>query len=276
MKPFIDCACIYLAIVSLGSTSIAALADRRLLLLVRGWAPFVLLLVAYEVMRDAASALGMPAHDLARFDRTLFAGYQPTLVLQAAIGRLADADVFDDLGSAVYATHFLLPVAVGIWLWTKDHDAFRRFGLTLVVLCALAFITYVIAPTTPPWLAQPASVKHLIEETIQRSGVPSSLLWLYSHHDYNLYAAFPSLHAGFPVVAAVAVWGQSRNAGALLWLWAVLVWVVVVFLGEHYVADVIGGIVYAVIAIAIARTISTRFKRRHVAMAGATAGATSE
>jgi len=276
MKPFIDCACIYLAIVSLGSTSIAALADRRLLLLVRGWAPFVLLLVAYEVMRDAASALGMPAHDLARFDRTLFAGYQPTLVLQAAIGRLADADVFDDVGSAVYATHFLLPVAVGIWLWTKDHDAFRRFGLTLVVLCALAFVTYVIAPTTPPWLAQPASVKHLIEETIQRSGVPSSLLWLYSHHDYNLYAAFPSLHAGFPVVAAVAAWGQSRNVGALLWVWAVLVWVVVVFLGEHYVADVIGGIVYAVIAIAIARTIGTRFKRRHVAIAGATAGATSE
>ena len=268
--------CIYLAIVSLGSTPIAALADRRLLLLVRGWAPFVMVLVAYEVMRDAASALGMPAHDLARFDRTLFAGYQPTLVLQAAIGRLADADVFDDLGSVVYATHFLLPVAVGIWLWKKDHDAFRRFGLTLVVLCGLAFITYVVAPTTPPWLAQPASVKHLIDETIQRSGVPSSLVWLYSHHDYNLYAAFPSLHAGFPVVAAVAAWGQSRKVGALLWLWAVIVWVVVVFLGEHYVADVIGGIVYAVIAIAIARSISARFKRRQVAIAGATAGATSE
>jgi hypothetical protein len=276
MKPSTDFMCIYLAIVSLGSTSIAALADRRMLLIVRGWAPFVLLLVAYEVMRDAASALGMPAHDLARFDRTLFDGYQPTLVLQAAVGRLADADVFNDLGSVIYATHFLLPVGVGIWLWTKDHDAFRRFGLTLVVLCGLAFITYVIAPTAPPWLAQPASVKHLIDDTIQRSGVPSSLVWLYSHHDYNLYAAFPSLHAGFPVVAAVAAWGQSQKVGAVLWLWAVIVWVVVVFLGEHYVADVIGGIVYAVIAIAIARSISTRFKRRHVAMAGATAGATSE
>src|SRR5258707_15238580 len=109
MKPFIDCACIYLAIVSLGSTSTAALADRRLLLLVRGWAPFVLLLVAYEVMRDAASALGLPAHDLARLDRTLFAGYQPTLVLQTAIGRLAEPDVFDDLVRPVYAIHFLLP-----------------------------------------------------------------------------------------------------------------------------------------------------------------------
>src|SRR5260370_29171647 len=130
----------------------------------------------------------MPGGDRAGFDRPLCAGYQATPVPQAAIGRLADADVFDGLGSAVYATHFLLPVAVGIWLWTKDHDAFRRFGLTLVVLCGLAFITYVIAPTTPPWLAQPASVQHLIVESVQRSGGPSSLVWLYSHHGYKLYA----------------------------------------------------------------------------------------
>jgi membrane-associated phospholipid phosphatase len=242
--------------------------------IVRGWAPFVLLLVAYELMRDLASAVGMPAHDLARLDRTLFDGYQPTLVLQAAIGRLADADVFQDMGSVVYATHFLLPIALGVWLWAEDRDAFRRFGLTLLVLCGLAFATYVIAPTTPPWLAQPSVVRHLIEETIQRSGVPSSLVWLYSHHDYNLYAAFPSLHAGFPVVAAAAAWRQSRKAGIVLWVWALVVWVVVVYLGEHYVADVIGGIVYAVIAIVIVRSVLAW--RRQPAIAGVTAGTASE
>jgi membrane-associated phospholipid phosphatase len=255
---------------------IAALADRRVVILLRGWAPFVLLLVAYELMRDLASAVGMPAHDLARLDRALFDGYQPTLVLQAAVGRLADADVFEDMGSLIYATHFLLPIAVGGWLWAKDRHAFRSFGFTLVVLCGLAFVTYVIAPTTPPWLAQPATVRHLIEDTIQRSGVPSSLIWLYSHHDYNLYAAFPSLHAGFPVVAAAAVWPLSRNAGVLLWIWAVVVWVVVVYLGEHYVSDVIGGIVYATIAIAIARTLTARFSQpSQFAMAGVAAEVTT-
>lgn len=249
------------------------MADRRVMVLARGWAPFVLLLVTYELMRDLATAVGMPAHDLARLDRTLFNGYQPTLVLQAAVGRLADADVFQDLGSLVYGMHFLLPIAVGAWLWRKDRDAFRSFGLTLIGLCALAFVTYVVAPTTPPWLAQPSEVKHLIEETVQRSGVPSSLVWLYSHHDYNLYAAFPSLHAGFPVVAAAAAWRQSRTAGMVLWVWALIVWVAVVYLGEHYVADVIGGIAYAIIAIAIVRAL---LARRQVAIAGVTAGTTSE
>ncbi len=224
----------------------------------------MLLLVAYEVMRDLASMLGMPAHNLAGLDRTLFNGYQPTLVLQAAVGSLSDTDVFEDLGSVVYAMHFLLPIAVGAWLWAKDRVAFRTFGLTLVVLCGLAFATYVVAPTAPPWLAQPAAVRHLIEETIQRSSIPSSLVWLYSQHDYNLYAAFPSLHAGFPVVAASAAWSQDRRVGAPLWVWAVIVWVAVVYLGEHYVADVIGGVVYAALAIAIVRSLTALSGRRQL------------
>jgi membrane-associated phospholipid phosphatase len=96
-----------------------------------------------------------------------------------------------------------------------------------------------------------------MELAIQRSDLPSSLVWLYAHHDYNLYAAFPSLHAGFPVVAAAAAWRRNRAVGIVLWLWAVIVWLVVVYLGEHYVADVIGGIVYAAIAIAVVRGISS-------------------
>jgi membrane-associated phospholipid phosphatase len=239
-----------------------SLTDQRVVVLLRGWAPFVGILVAYEVMRDLASALGVRPYDLEWFDTTLFDGYQPTLVLQAAAARLTDADLIDDIGSIVYATHFLLPVAVAAWLWMGDRQGFRRFGLTLVVLCGLAFATYVFAPTTPPWLAQPTSVRHLIEDTIRRSGLPANLVWLYSHHDYNLYAAFPSLHAGFPVVAAFAAWQRSRRIGLLLTAWAVVVWVSVVYLGEHYVADVVGGIVYAVVAIVIAGIITKRLSRR--------------
>jgi membrane-associated phospholipid phosphatase len=236
--------------------------DRRVAVLVRGWAPFVGLIVAYEVMRGLASALGVPPHNFALLDRSLFAGYQPTLVLQAAVARLADTELFEDAGSIVYATHFLLPVAIGAWLWTRDRNAFRRFGMTMVVLCGLAFATYVVAPTAPPWLAQPASVHHLMEDAIQRSGLPASVVWLYSHHDYNLYAAFPSLHAGFPVVAAVAAWQRNRKVGIVLAAWAIVVWIVVVYLGEHYVADVIGGIVYSAAAIVIVNVIAPRVRGR--------------
>ena len=224
----------------------------------RDWAPFVALLAAYELMRDAASAVGTAPRALGGIDLALFGGHEPTLVLQAAIGRLTDADLFEDAGSLIYATHFLLPVAVGAWLWTRDRRLFNWFGITLVILCALAFATYVVAPTAPPWLAEPASVRHLIEDTLQRSNLPAGLLWLYAHHPYNLYAAFPSLHSGFPVVAAVAAWQRNRVVGAVLFLWAAVVWLAVVYLGEHYVADVLGGIAYAYLAIVIATAVQRR------------------
>ena len=98
---------------------------------VRGWAPFVALLVAYEAMRDPAALVGVPPHNLALYDRQLFDGYEPTLVLQAAAARLADEDLLEDLGSFVYIAHFMLSVAVGIWLWTRDREAFSRFGFSL-------------------------------------------------------------------------------------------------------------------------------------------------
>jgi membrane-associated phospholipid phosphatase len=224
--------------------------------LIRGWAPFAVVLIAYEAMRDLAAMLGVQPHSLAGVERAVFGGYEPTLIMQSAIERLGDEDLVDDIASFVYSVHFVLPIAIGAWLWARDRTEFRRFGLSLVVLCALAFITYVVVPTAPPWLAQPEAVRHLMQATVQRLGLPADLTWLYSHHDYNLYAAFPSLHAGFPVLAAVAAWRRNRAAGLALSIWAVVVWIAVVYLGEHYVADVVGGILYAAVALAIVSVVS--------------------
>jgi membrane-associated phospholipid phosphatase len=235
--------------------------SNRAVTLLLGWAPFVLVLMAYELMRDLAATLHVPPHNLAGVERALFGGYEPTLVLQTTIAKLGDADLFDDAGSLVYSAHFLLPVIVGAWLWSRNRAEFHRFGLSLVVLCALAFVTYVVVPTAPPWLAQPQSVQHLMQDAVLRSGLPPALTWLYSNHDYNLYAAFPSLHAGFPVLAAAAAWRRNKAVGVLLSIWAIVVWVTVVYLGEHYVADVVGGILYAAIALSIVSLLSQNRSR---------------
>ena len=235
--------------------------SNRAVALLLGWAPFVLVLMAYELMRDLAATLHVPPHNLAGVERALFGGYEPTLVLQTTIAKLGDADLIDDAGSLVYSAHFLLPVIVGAWLWSRNRAEFHRFGLSLVVLCALAFVTYVVVPTAPPWLAQPQSVQHLMQDAVLRSGLPPALTWLYANHDYNLYAAFPSLHAGFPVLAAAAAWRRNKAVGVLLSIWAIVVWVTVVYLGEHYVAEVVGGILYAAIALSIVSLLSQNRSR---------------
>ena len=49
--------------------------------------------------------------------------------------------------------------------------------------------------------------------------------------------------------------------GAALSIWAIVVWVTVVYLGEHYVADVVGGILYAVVALIIVSLLSQGRRR---------------
>ena len=83
--------------------------SNRAVALLLGWAPFIVVLLAYELMRDLASTLRVPPHNLSGVERALFGGYEPTLVLQAAIAKLGDADLIDDIGGLVYSAHFLCP-----------------------------------------------------------------------------------------------------------------------------------------------------------------------
>jgi membrane-associated phospholipid phosphatase len=61
----------------------------------------------------------------------------------------------------------------------------------------------------------------------------------------NAVAAFPSLHAGYPFLSFLVLRRQFGRAGWLALPYAAGVWWAIVFLGDHYVVDVIAGIAYA-------------------------------
>jgi len=155
----------------------------------------------------------------------------------------------DVLGSTVYFMHFVLPAVVGLHLWLGGRSRYRAFAATLLVACCLAFVTYVALPTQPPWLGHPQDVHEVIDETIGKLNLPGWLVGFYRDRDYNVDAAFPSLHAAFPLIATLHVWPRSRRLGIVLAAWTLVVWVAVVYLGEHYVVDVLGGIAYAAVAV---------------------------
>ena len=55
----------------MNSPAVARESNRAVALLL-GWAPFVVVLLAYELMRDLASTLGVPPHNLAGVERALW------------------------------------------------------------------------------------------------------------------------------------------------------------------------------------------------------------
>jgi membrane-associated phospholipid phosphatase len=75
---------------------------------------------------------------------------------------------------------------------------------------------------------------------------------IYDYIGVNQFAAFPSLHSAFPwIIALFAIKAWKKKALPIL-IFPIMVWFSAVYLGEHYVIDIIGGVVYATLAFIVA------------------------
>ena len=72
-------------------------------------------------------------------------------------------------------------------------------------------------------------------------------LWrpLYDSLEGNPFAAMPSLHFGTSVMAARVLAGVGPGPAALGWTYALTLGFGLVYLGEHYVADLVAGFALA-------------------------------
>jgi membrane-associated phospholipid phosphatase len=71
-------------------------------------------------------------------------------------------------------------------------------------------------------------------------------------------AAFPSEHAAFPLLELLAMRLVSRRAAVFFGLWVLAVFFAVVYLGEHWVTDVLAGWAFSLIIFSAVRWYATR------------------
>ncbi len=243
---------------------IAALVLGRTRLFLTDWIPFLILFLGYEYLRGLGGKIGMPIHDVTGLERLICFGQVPTILLQQAFYHAGRVSWYDIAATMFYFLHFAFPLGLGYLFWIIDRGSFLRFSRTLVGMAFAAFFFYLLLPVAPPWIAVPGVVKiidHTLPSFTDLPGVPVPAT-LYHWLTPNLYAAMPSLHAAFPFLGALfalRLWGR--------WAWptvvyAVCVWLSLVYLGEHYVVDVIGGVVFALGAF-FGEELLTRWWRRH-------------
>lgn len=225
----------------------ALLAQRGRAFLV-DWAPFLLVLIAWEATRGIADQLGMPVHVIEPViaERALFFGALPTIELQRW---LFDPERgprwFDWVGAILHSLHFVLPIAVGFGLWLKERALFRRYAVSILLLFLFGFAGYVLFPQAPPWIAGEMGV---IPFTY-RIGVGALLslpfkgevILLYDHIRPNDVAAMPSLHAALPFLLTLILWRLSRPLGIAGAVYTALIAFFLVYQGEHYVVDILPG-----------------------------------
>ena len=237
------------------------------------WLPFLLLFIAYEAMRGFASKTGFAPHDLSGIERAVFAGTLPTLTLQHHFYDPAHVGWQDLVAMFLYFMHFPLPIVVGFIFWVRSRDHYHRFIAALLLMCFVAFLTYLFWPSAPPWWefsadrVPPGQVVHkILNETVDKLwGNNYFVTPLYTSLNPNQFAAFPSLHAAFPMLGAVYAWRRYRWLSVALITWSVCLIASIVYLGEHYLVDALDGLLYVFVTMILVEAfVRWRSRRENV------------
>jgi hypothetical protein len=239
--------------------AVHALTDgvRRVGRLLADWLPLAAVLLAYDASRGLADGLGATVHvtEPAAADRWLAGGALPTVVLQ----QQWDAPWWEALATLVYGSHFVVtPLVLGV-LWVRNRERWVRYARLVVGLSAAGLVTYVLYPAAPPWLAAKdgviGPVQRLSGAGWEVLGLPrAGALLADSQGQVNQVAAVPSLHTAFAVLTCLVLYPLAKRAWqrAGLVAYPVLMALVLVWSGEHYVIDTVLGAVYAAGVVAVA------------------------
>ncbi|HVI35505.1 MAG TPA: phosphatase PAP2 family protein [Gaiellales bacterium] len=225
--------------------------------LVVDWLPFVGILFAYDIARGVADNVGIGAHTSTGIDvdGALFGHPIPSVWLQNHLYDYAHVHWYDYGVFAVYLTHFFATFVIAVLLWRFAYPQFRRFRTMILALTAAGFLTYVLFPATPPWLASqqghlPYLYRIIGEMWNHTDGMyPAAGLFQNGNEYVNEVAAVPSLHAAFPVMFLLLFWRGARGRPwlrVLLVAYPLAMAFTLVYAGEHYVFDVLLGWIYAV------------------------------
>ena len=245
---------------------LAAVILGRGRLFIRDWVPFIGLFLAYELMRGYADDINRVVHeaDVLGLERWLFGGHLPTQVLQDLFHPATGTDWLAMAGTVFYFLHFPLPLAVAFLLWVRRRRAYYDFIAAIIVLSMAGFLTYLVLPVAPPWYAAQdglingadglPAITYLksqgFNDIARLFGFEGRYLYSYTIYEINpnAVAAFPSLHAGYPFLAFLFARRAFGRAGWLMAAYTACVWFAIVYLADHYVVDILGGVAYASIA----------------------------
>jgi membrane-associated phospholipid phosphatase len=209
-------------------------------------------LAAYEMPHDDPAALErrVRVDYPIRIDRILGAGSLPTLRIQ---GRLGRPGAFSPPEKVLVWAHwiwFTVPHGTLLYILLRHRERFPRAAVMTYAVFDIGAVVYWVLPTAPPWYAagqgrltrgQTRRMRRMmIEYGEQFWGAHWSPL--YGFLAGNPLAAMPSLHFATSVMAADLLSELGSVEGAVGWTYAMTLGLALVYLGEHYVVDLLAGL----------------------------------
>jgi len=182
-------------------------------------------------------------------DRVLGLGTLPTLRLQRTFATPARVNRFERVLVLCHWVWFLVPHGSLVFILWRRPEKFPAAAARMYAVFDLGAIFYWAIPTAPPWWAAAQGRLEGGEEVqirrmmIEYGPVFWGDLWepLYSFLGGNPLAAMPSLHFATSLMGAHLLSEVGPVPGAIGWGYAGMLGLALVYLGEHYLVDLVAG-----------------------------------
>lgn len=230
-------------------------ASRRLVVALL---PFVVFGISYDWMNLC------PNYEVNTVDvRDIYEAEKGLFGISAASGILTPNEFFklhtctamDFMAGVFYLCWVPLPIFYGLWLLASGkRRGYLHYSLVFLLVNLIGFALYYVYPAAPPWYVQ----LHGFEAV---PGTPGDVAGLGAfdamtgtqifHGLYarnaNVFAAFPSLHSAYTLVALIYAFRNKNSAvwKAVLAVVTLGIWFTAVYSSHHYIIDVLGGIMCA-------------------------------
>lgn len=246
------------------STAAATVPHHR-----RGWAwtairgmREIILVVSVYSLYDVSRYLVEGDHDGAVSHGLSLLHLEQRLHLdpEHALNRLFSAHVLLALpADYMYATlHYIVTPLVLIWMWRRHASSYSNARSVLLVATVLGLVGFSLLPVAPPRLL-PGFIDTMAKESHygwwgHDASAPRGF-----GGDTNQYAALPSLHVGWALWAGWMLIRHARRrfVRILGGLYPLAISFVVIGTANHYLVDVLAGVLVLVLAWLLVRLVAS-------------------
>jgi membrane-associated phospholipid phosphatase len=239
-------------------------------------------LASYKMPNDRPDALaarvriGYPIV----LDRALGAGKLPTTRFQRIVHTDGSFNAIEQVLVWAHWVWFATPHLSLLYVRSRNRARFARAAALTYAVFDLGAVIYWLVPTAPPWYA--AQQGRLGESEDETAALVRRLMveygedfwrerWpaLYGVLGGNPLAAMPSLHFATSSMAAVLLSETSLGGGLAGVAYAGVLGFALVYLGEHYVVDLLGGTALCAVVLAGAPLVRAPLSRAAAAVENA-------
>lgn len=167
----------------------------------------------------------------------------------------------DFMAGFFYLCWVPVPLGFAIYLYLKGkREMYLRFSLAFLFVNLVGFVGYYIHPAAPPWYV----IEHGFTPILNTPGSVAGLGRFDSlvgapvfHSIYcnnsNVFAAVPSLHAAYMLVATIyaVISRQNKLCIGIFAFICMGIWWTAVYSTHHYIIDVLLGILTTIVALLI-------------------------